>query len=120
MLEEKVEYGNLYDFYGNLLNDSQKRTARLYYMEDLSLQEIGDELNISRQAVFDSLKRARKNLDESESKLGLLKRFEENKEAFKLISNRLKGLEELGDLNSSQKESLKEIYELISDIIESD
>lgn len=70
----------LYDFYGELLKDSQQQVVELYVNEDLSLSEVAELLNISRQGVRDSLRRAEQKLNEYEAKLGLLKAFRERKE----------------------------------------
>lgn len=65
---------SLYDIYGNLLTPKQRDVIRLYYEEDLSLGEIAEELKISRQAVYDILKRSEQALERYEKKLGLLER----------------------------------------------
>ena len=70
-----MEIGILYDFYGKLLSDRQYLAIELYYIHDLSLAEIGEELNISRQSVFDTLKRAENKLYEYENVLGLVNKF---------------------------------------------
>lgn len=75
MVEKLVEIGILYDFYGKLLSDRQYLAIELYYIHDLSLAEIGEELNISRQSVFDTLKRAENKLYEYENVLGLVNKF---------------------------------------------
>ncbi len=69
------------DFYGRLLTDKMRETLELYYFDDLSLAEIADTENISRQGVHDTVKRAVKLLDEYEAKLGLVARFSVQKEA---------------------------------------
>jgi predicted DNA-binding protein YlxM (UPF0122 family) len=72
---EKTKYINdLIDLYGCLLTKNQLNILELYYMEDLSLKEISEELNISRNAVFDSLKRSIASLEEYEVKLNLVKK----------------------------------------------
>ena len=76
MMEKLVEIGGLFDFYGKLLTEKQYLAIQLYYLEDLSLAEIGDEMNVSRQGIFDLLKRAEQNLYEYEDKLGLVNKFE--------------------------------------------
>ena len=58
MVEKVVEVGVLFDFYGKLLSARQLSVIELFYIYDLSLAEIGEELNITRQAVYDTLKRA--------------------------------------------------------------
>ncbi len=64
-----------YDFYGQLLTDRQKDFMELYYGQDLSLGEIAEEFNVTRQAVHDTLKRAEQLLSEYEEKLGLVAKF---------------------------------------------
>jgi len=62
----------LYDFYGKLLTPKQQEVMQLYYEQDLSLSEIAEELKITRQAVYDILKRSEQALEKYERKLGLL------------------------------------------------
>ena len=65
-LEKTKRVNDLIDLYGILLTENQLNILELYYMEDLSLKEIADELNISRNAVHDSLKRSLIILEEYE------------------------------------------------------
>ena len=65
----------LLDFYGQLLTERMRSTLELHFAEDMSLAEIAEQENISRQAVHDAITRGRKSLDEYEAKLGLIKRF---------------------------------------------
>ena len=76
-LDKKQRVNLLMDCYLDLLTDKQKDYLNLYYGEDLSLSEIAEELDVSRNAVFDNLKRAVHLLEDYESKLHLLKRHEE-------------------------------------------
>ena len=72
----KVEYASLlYDFYGALLNDSQRDIMELYHEDNLSLAEIADETGTSRQAVHYTLKKAEKTLEEFEEKLRLIDQY---------------------------------------------
>lgn len=75
MIEKLVEIGILFDFYGKILSDRQYTTIELYYIYDFSLSEIGEKLNISRQGVYDTLKRAEQKLYEYEEILGLVNKF---------------------------------------------
>jgi len=75
MFEKIVELGILFDFYGKLLSENQYTVVELYYIHDLSLSEIGEELGITRQGVYDSLKRAENNLYDFENNLGLVEKF---------------------------------------------
>lgn len=65
----------LHDFYGQLLTDRQRSFIELYYGQNLSLGEIAEEFNVTRQAVHDTLKRAAQLLEEYEVKLGLVAKF---------------------------------------------
>ena len=73
----------LLDFYGNLLTDKTRLTLDMYLNDDLSLAEIAEEEEISRQGVHDTVKRGLKQLKGYEDKLGLVKRFLEQREAVK-------------------------------------
>ena len=64
----------LYDYYGDLLTERQKECFELRYNQDLSLGEIGQELGISRQGVFDNLARTEALLINMEAKTGCVHR----------------------------------------------
>jgi predicted DNA-binding protein YlxM (UPF0122 family) len=65
----------LFDYYGDLLTDKQKDIFDYYYNEDLSLAEIAELLNITRQGVRDSLVRSEAIMREFEEKCGFITRF---------------------------------------------
>lgn len=69
----KISY--LLDFYGEMLTPPQREMIEAYYNEDLSLAEIAEERDISRQGVRDAVKRAELQLLEMEEKLKLVQRF---------------------------------------------
>ena len=75
-MESIYETTLLFDFYGELLTENQKDVVRMHILEDYSLSEISEILNISRQGVHDSLKRALKALKNYEETLHLVQRFE--------------------------------------------
>ena len=62
-MEEKIEQAYLYDFYGELLNEHQRKIYEDFVFNDLSLGEIADEEGISRQGVHDMVKRCTKTLE---------------------------------------------------------
>ena len=64
----------LYDYYGSLLTERQRECFDLRYNQDLSLGEIGQELGISRQGVFENLSRAELLLRNMEEKTGCVRR----------------------------------------------
>lgn len=89
-MEKIVEQGLLYDFYGELLTEHQRRIYEDAVMNDMSLSEIAQEAGISRQGVHDLIKRCDKTLEEYESKLHLMERFrniKEKLEQIKLLSS---------------------------------
>ena len=74
IMEKLGRIALLNDIYGNLLTDKQKMMLDMFYNEDLSLGEIAEINQTSRQAVFDNIKRSEKALENYEAKLGLLAR----------------------------------------------
>lgn len=83
MLEKTTRMNYLYDFYNSLLTPKQQSYMSLYYLDDYSLGEIGDEYEVSRQAVYDNIKRTEAMLEEYEKKLLLFQKFQERKELLK-------------------------------------
>jgi len=71
----KISY--LLDFYGDMLTEKQREVIEAYYNEDLSLAEIAEDWDITRQGVRDAIKRAEQQLTEMEERLGLARRFQE-------------------------------------------
>ena len=74
-MPKNLEISILLDYYGQMLTEKQREVAQLYYNEDLSLAEIAQFANITRQGVRDSIKRAEHALGEMEEKLGLVARY---------------------------------------------
>lgn len=75
MKNSAVMRSMLFDFYGELLTDKQREYFDLRYNEDLSLGEIAEQCRISRQGVWDIIRRAETAMTEIEEKTGLIKRF---------------------------------------------
>lgn len=75
----------LFDVYGALLTDKQQQALALTYNEDYSLGEIAALLGVSRQAVFDAIRRSETLLANYEAKLGLIKRGADERELLQCL-----------------------------------
>lgn len=110
MINNVFEMNNLLDFYGRLLSDKQRRAAEMYYMYDYSLNEIAEELEISKQAVSDNLKRAENNLRDYEKKLKLIENYKKRKDKNRELILLVEKLEDKKDhLNHNTLEKIKAI-----------
>lgn len=107
MVEKLVEIGMFFDFYGKLLTKKQYLVIKLYYLEDLSLGEIGDEIDVTRQGIFDLLKRAEQNLYKYEENLGLVKKFNANRNNIENIMKISKEIDEISEKKQNNKISEK-------------
>ena len=107
-LEKTLKMNQLFSFYGELLTSKQKQYMSDYYEEDYTLAEIADNYNVSRQAIYDNLKRTEDTLMDYENKLHLVEEFDRRREA---LNNIKKYLEE------NYKED-EQINKLIKDVIQ--
>lgn len=121
MINKLIEIGILFDFYGKLLSERQFAAIELYYIHNLSLAEIGEELGISRQSVYDTLKRAEEKLYEYEDTLGLVKKFYYSREEIDRLYNLIDELETeaINLKNENIIGKLKELRGIIGKIIDS-
>lgn len=116
-MEEILQLTLLYDFYGELLTEKQKLVYEMYYQNDLSLTEIGEELCISRQAVRDLLKRTEKILQKYEKKLQLVERFLTQKTAMQQIKNIIEEMEKEENLSCKIRNSIETIQKIAAEMI---
>lgn len=84
---KNLDFVYLLDFYGGILNERQREVMSLYYDDDLSLAEIAEIANISRQGAHDFIKRGEAKLLEADKALGLVSRFEGIKETVNLLQS---------------------------------
>ncbi|MBP3502703.1 MAG: putative DNA-binding protein [Clostridia bacterium] len=105
-MEEKIKISILCQIYGKLLTEKQYQILDDYYNNDLSLSEIAENNNITRQAVNDVINKAKNKLIEIEEKLLLMEKIL-NQE--KVIENIIKNLEESENkiLKKAQIEKIK-------------
>ncbi len=118
-MDKLVKIGILLDFYGKLLSEKQYQIMELYYLNDFSLSEIGEELRISRQSVFDTIKRSEEKLYSFENELGLVDKFYSSQDTIRDIRKIAAEIYEIGK-NGANKEIMDKaigIEERISKIL---
>ena len=114
-MKEIARKALLFDFYGELLTEHQKKVYEDAVMNDYSLSELAEEYGVSRLGIHDLLKRFDAILEGYEEKLGLIKRFGELKELAGGIRQDMDRLEECGsdkekeELISSMKERIEQL-----------
>lgn len=108
IIERREEMIELFDAYGELLTKTQKDLFKEYYLYDLSLSEIAEDRAISRSAVNDTLKKAIAKLEETESKIKLVK-------TKKSLQKRVEKLEK-AKTNEEKEEALDSLKEYINGI----
>ena len=113
ILKQTLEQTYLYDFYGELLNEHQRRIYEDFVFNDLSLGEIAGEEGISRQGVHDMIRRCNKSLEDYEAKLHLVEKFMSVKKKVHEIDLLLENYEE-----QDEKELIKKVKKLSGEIIE--
>ena len=107
-MEKKVEVSMLLQIYGELLTEKQYRVIDYYYNEDLSLSEIAENEEITRQGVRDIIKKGEKKLFEYEEKLLFMK---------KTINQEQKIQQVLWNLTKIQKDSSdKQVNSILEEI----
>ena len=94
-MEEVVYYNKLYDMYGELLTDTQKKYFEDYYFNNLSYSEMSEAYDVSRNAIFKQLKFVTNKLIEYEDKLKLLDKINKISE---IISSKI-SKEEMDKIN---------------------
>jgi len=70
-MEDVIYYNELYDLYGKLLTDKQKKYFEDYYFNNLSLGEMAELYDVSRNAIFKQVHNVVEKLKDYEEKLGL-------------------------------------------------
>ncbi|WP_192597463.1 putative DNA-binding protein [Sporosarcina limicola] len=108
MLAKTTRINFLFDFYQSLLTDKQRLYMQLYYLEDLSLGEIAGEYGVSRQAVYDNVRRTEAMLEDYEEKLNLFSKFQ----------NRIEIVDQLEQLitdTDTRSEALRKLLSTLKD-----
>ena len=107
-MRDKLQEGQLFAYYGGLLNEHRREILRLYYDCDMSLAEISDLQGITRQAVRDVIIRSVAILSEYEQKLGLIEK----------VKGVVTSLEELLARGNFQPDQQADILDVIHQIKE--
>ena len=102
-MDDRVETGWLFAFYGPLLTERQRKLLTLYCEEDFSLSEIAAREGISRQGVYDAVRRGARQLESYETQLGLLARYR------RLTEGLEEGLEALRDATGEEAQRARDI-----------
>ena len=117
ILEKIVRQSLLYDFYGELLTEHQKSIYEDVVMNDMSYSEIARLNGISRQGVYDMIKRCDKILEEYESKLLLVEKFVRAKEKASSIKEKI-GLLKQFNKDESLEELILDIDKKTTELLE--
>ena len=113
-MDERVALNYLLDFYGPLLTEHRQEVLRLYCEEDLTQQEIADQLSITRQGVFDSLAKSKRQLNDYEAKLGLVRRHREQARAAQRCLRLLDGVHSLPEDSDALAEARRALAAIVS------
>ena len=105
-MEKNVEISVLWQIYGKLLTDKQYDLLVDYYNNDLSLSEIAENQNITRQAVRDNLKKGENKLIEYEEKLNFMDKIIMQEKKITSIQEELDKLER-NKVITQDKQSIK-------------
>lgn len=107
-IEKTNRMNALFEFYSTLLTEKQMNYIELYYADDFSLTEISEEYNVSRQAVYDNIKRTEKILENYERKLHMYSDFIVRKDLIKemqaIITEKYDDDEELQNILKTMQE----------------
>ena len=107
MLEQRLYLAELFDIYGPLLTDKQQKCLSMHLFEDFSMSEIGEDLAVSRQAVYDILHRSEQTMAAYEKKLGLAQRLREQRQELTEI------YDDISQLSSNKKMDEKEANNIL-------
>ena len=117
-MEKFIEEALLYDFYGELLTEHQKLIYEDFVLNDLSLSEIAEDREISRQGVYDIVRRCRKQLQGYEAKLHLAAKFIHTKERVAEINHYANEILEHQEDHQRMIECINRIEMLSNTIVE--
>jgi len=117
-MDKVYETSLLLDFYGLLLTQRQYEILDLHYNNDFTLSEIAEQLNISRQGVYDNEKRGRALLNEYEEKLGLLSKFSQQRKKAEQVWHLVENIGTSG-LDQHNREIVEQVKRELAELVNS-
>ena len=81
-LVKTLRMNYLFDFYQTLLTENKRNYMELFYLRDYSLSEIAETFDVSRQAVYDNIRRTGDLVEDYEAKLNLYEKFEQRRKIY--------------------------------------
>lgn len=118
-MSKNLELSYLIDFYGDVLTEKQREVMEQYYNDDLSLAEIAENFNITRQGVRDSIKRGEAILLDLEEKVGFAGRYRELQKGFGRLEELARDIAYRNKAGSSGEEideDVKQMLEIITEL----
>ncbi|MBR1758550.1 MAG: DNA-binding protein [Lachnospiraceae bacterium] len=113
-IDQRLYLVTLFDFYGALLKENQRAAFEGSILEDLSLSEIAEEMEISRQGVHDLVKRTCRQLESYEERLRLVEKFQIIKSKIETLNQRMMTYHNLPEEEAREiQDTLREILEEI-------
>ncbi|WP_170007032.1 putative DNA-binding protein [Bacillus fonticola] len=109
MIDKTTRMNYLYDFYHVLLTEKQQKYMGLYYLDDFSLGEIAEQYEVSRQAVYDHVKRSEAMFEDYEERLGLVQKYQQRNEL-------LKQLKKATEVEPIDKQTVQSYLQQIEDL----
>lgn len=114
-MEKFVVITYLFDFYQDLLTDKQKDLLKDYYLEDFSLGELSQQHQISRQSIFDTIKKAEQKLLDYEKKLKLFSKHQEEQQTLLKIKGLCNHIKD--NLHEEKPETIEQVITLVDGLI---
>lgn len=116
MLKKVVRIGRLYDIYSCLLTDKQANFIDLYYNHDLSLGEIAQNHKISRQSVYDTIKKSEALLENYEKKLKLYKKSKLKEKLCRRCLEKIEIINKSEGIPYEVRKHLEDVYKMVKEL----
>lgn len=116
-MDNVLKISLLLDFYSQFMTERQYSILDMHYNNDYSLGEIAEYLNISRQGVYDNIKRGKALLNTLEEKLGLAKKYLEQKQKLENILETLNSLD-VEKMDAADREKIKHVENEVKSLID--